>query len=725
MNNLLLDPLTIALCGTIVLVAFFFGIRLLYSTRRLVIQLGDVNSELKQLKPISSYDEEGEVIEPRWNNNPLTIAYQNREKMHNKISATECLKTPWDAYQRSMQLPNENFQLNEGEAPSLRNTMQVKSIFNMEEVVESQMNIRLFTSVPNMLTGLGLLFTFVGLVIGISGASAGLSSANSEDARQSLYPLLSGASIAFTTSIVGIICSMIFSVFEKNRFFKLENEVKQFSSYLATHIEFIDSDKLAAMQLTAIEAQTKALTNFQVDQQRITDETIRRVSEEFRETLLDNAGSEIKELAALISEMNQSMGSNLVSFTENQIKVGNATEELTNTLQTSIVSVTEQLRSSADEMGVREEERISRVVKTFEDAGNDVARVIGNCTADIEEQLYAQSKTSLGNIKQASDVFTRSMSESAQLLETIPDKITSASEQSIQESAQQLQILMDQKLENIGERSAAIEKQLQSQSESSLENIKQASEWFGKTMADSAKLLEDIPGKITLASEQSVKESSQQLQSLMTELMPETVAQVSSSLGQQVNSLMLQVGKAENNLGNILGEFPELTIQLKKLNQELLGNAQVIGKLHESTRVSLSDFNNTSDSMRESIAQMSEANTHSAELAKNYSALLNGIQEVAKDVSDSSGSSKDTIIKLQHMLEQQSNVGNTIKEALDSSLTQLHTGLIDYAKLTNEHMSSLDQDASKVSSHLVEAIQEVNILVKDIALANNRMSGAV
>jgi len=651
MNNLLLDPLTIALCGIIVLVAFLFGIRLLYLTRRLVIQLGDVNSELKQFKAITEYDEAGDIIEQCWNNNPLTIAYQNRDKMHKKISATECLKTPWDAYQRSMQLPNEHFQLNEGEAPSLRNTMQVKSIFNMEEIIERQINIRLFTSVPNMLTGLGLLFTFVGLVIGISGASSGLSSADAEAARQSLNPLLKGASIAFSTSIVGIICSMIFSIIEKNRFFKLENEVKQFSSYLATHIDFIDSDKLAAMQLTAIEAQTKALANFQVDQQRITDETIRRVSEEFRETLLDNAGSEIKELATLISEMNQSMGSNLESFTDNQIKVGNATEELTNTLQKSIVSVTDQLRNSAVEMGVREEDRISRVVKTFENAGNDVARVIGNCTADIEEQLYAQSKTSLANIKQASDLFTRSMSESAELLGTIPDKITSASEQ-------------------------------------------------------------------------SVKESSQQLQSLMTELLPETVAQVSSSLGQQVDSLMLQVGNAENNLSNILAEFPDLTIQFKKLNQELVGNAQVIGKLHESTRVSLSDFNNTSEGMRENITQISKANTHSADLAKNYSALLNGIQEVAKDVSDSSGLSKDTIINLKHMLEQQSNVGKTIKEALDSSLSQLHKGLSDYAKLTNEHMSSLDQDASKVSSHLVEAIQEVSTLVKDIAITNNRMSGA-
>jgi predicted nucleic acid-binding Zn-ribbon protein len=404
------------------------------------------------------------------------------------------------------------------------------------------------------------------------------------------------------------------------------------------------------MQLTAIEAQTKALADFKVDQQRITDETIQRVSEEFRETLLDNAGSEIKELSTLISEMNQSMESNLASFTENQIKVGNATEELTNTLQTSIVSVTEKLRSSADEMGSREEERINRVVKTFENAGNDVARVIGSCTADIEEKLYSQSKISL-------------------------------------------------------------------------ENIKKASELFSKTMSDSAQLLEDIPGKITVASEQSVKESSLQLQSLMTKLLPEIVAQVASSLGKQVDSLMLQVANAENNLGNILGEFPELTIQFKKLNQELVGNAQVIGKLHESTRVSLSDFNNTSESMRESIVKMSEANSHSAELAKNYSALLNGIQEAAKDVTSSSGSSKDSIMKLEHMLAQQTSVGKTITEGLDNSLLQLHTGLNDYAKLTNEHMSSLDKDASKVSSHLVEAIQEVNILVKDIALANNRMNG--
>jgi len=723
MNSIFLDPLTIAFCAIIALGAVVFALVLWYSTRRLMIQLHEVNSELKQFKPINEFDDEGEIIEQPWSNSPLTVAYQNREKMHSKIAATECLKMPWAAFQRSMQLPSENFDLKENQAPSLRNTMQVKSLFNMEEVIERQINVRLFTSVPNMLTGLGLLFTFVGLVIGIGEASSGLSSANIEAAKQSLNPLLSGASIAFTTSIMGIICSMIFSLFEKQRFFKLENEVEQFSSYLASHIEFIDSDKLATMQLAAIEAQTKALTGFQVDQQRITDETIRRVSEEFRETLLGNAGSEIKELASLIAEMNQSMSSNLASFTDNQIKVGKATEELTNALQTSIVNVTDQLRNSADEMGEREEQRISRVVKTFEDASNDVARVIGNCTADIEEQLYAQSRSSLENIKQASDSFRRTMTDSAQLLESIPEKITLASEQSVQESGKQLQSLMEQQLSVIGNRTILIEEQLHLQSQSSLENIKLASEWFGKTMADSAQLLEVIPEKITLASEQSVQESSQQLQTLMTQLLPETVAQVSSSLGQQVDSLMSQVGKAENNLGSILEEFPELTTQLKKLNQELVGNAQVISKLHESTKLSLSDFNNTSHSMSESITKMSEANTYSAELAKNYIALLKGIQEVAQDVSDSSVSSKHTATKLKQMLVEQGNVGETIKQALDSSLSQLHTGLSDYAIMTNEHMSSLDHDASKVSSHLVEAIQEVNVLVKDIARANSRMSG--
>lgn len=651
MINIILDPLTIYFCSFILLGAVISAFTLWLSTRKLITQLQAANTELKQYKPINEFDENGDLIEQPWSSNPLTIAYQNREKMHSKISTIECLKSTWEGYQRSMQLPGVNFELKPSQAPTLRNTMQVSNVFNMENIVEPQINLRLFTSIPNMLTGLGLLFTFVGLVIGIGNASLGLSSADIDSAKQSLNPLLTGASIAFTTSIVGIICSMVFSMFEKSRFFKLEKEVKKFSDYLASHIEFIDSDKLAAMQLEAIETQTKALANFQFDQQRITDETIKRVSKEFRDTLLDKAGSEIKDLAELISEMNKSMSVNLSSFTENQIKVGKATEQLTKAMQTSMLSVTKQFSDSADEMGAREEERINRIISTFETAGNNVSRVISSSTAEIEENLFVQSRVTIDNMSQASELYRQTMNSSVELLANIPERITNATEQSIKQSAMQLQGLMEQ-------------------------------------------------------------------------LLPDIVAKVSESLGQQVDSFMSQISDAESHLAVMLEEFPSVVEQLGKLNKELVGNAQVIGKLHDVTKKSLTTFNNTSDSLAESVSNMTEANHSSAEVAKTYQELLKGIQEAAKNASDFSQSSAQTAVKLKQALSEHSHLGDNIKSAIEASMNQLHLGLGEYASLTNKHMSALDHDASKVSGHLVEAIKEIDLLVKDIAKTNTRLSGA-
>lgn len=62
--------------------------------------------------------------------------------------------------------------------------------------------------VPGTLTGIGVLGTFVGLLLGIG--SVGFSSA--EAALESIQTLLSGINIAFYTSIAGIIMSILFNI---------------------------------------------------------------------------------------------------------------------------------------------------------------------------------------------------------------------------------------------------------------------------------------------------------------------------------------------------------------------------------------------------------------------------------------------------------------------------------------------------------------------------------
>lgn len=66
----------------------------------------------------------------------------------------------------------------------------------------------LVNQVPGMLTSLGILGTFIGLLIGIRGI--GFSTVN--DALTSVQTLLSGIQMAFYTSIAGVILSLIFNI---------------------------------------------------------------------------------------------------------------------------------------------------------------------------------------------------------------------------------------------------------------------------------------------------------------------------------------------------------------------------------------------------------------------------------------------------------------------------------------------------------------------------------
>ena len=66
----------------------------------------------------------------------------------------------------------------------------------------------LVSQVPSMLTSLGILGTFIGLLIGIRGI--GFSSVT--DALSSVQTLLSGIQMAFYTSIAGVILSLVFNI---------------------------------------------------------------------------------------------------------------------------------------------------------------------------------------------------------------------------------------------------------------------------------------------------------------------------------------------------------------------------------------------------------------------------------------------------------------------------------------------------------------------------------
>ena len=136
-----------------------------------------------------------------------------------------------------------------GSSDPIRNTSEVSAYLNDTTIIFPRISFGFYQSVPNLLTGLGILGTFIGLAFGVGAASAGLSSSDPGEITSSLQQLLDGASLAFLTSIIGIACSILFVPVD--RFFsrRLHLAVDEWVAAIEARLERVTPEGVALEQL--------------------------------------------------------------------------------------------------------------------------------------------------------------------------------------------------------------------------------------------------------------------------------------------------------------------------------------------------------------------------------------------------------------------------------------------------------------------------------------------
>lgn len=93
--------------------------------------------------------------------------------------------------------------------------------FNEKNLMASNSNFKLINSIPNILVGLGILGTFVGLTYGISNFNTG----TTEEIKNSIQVLLAGMGTAFISSIYGMFFSLLFTFLEKIQINSLHHSI--------------------------------------------------------------------------------------------------------------------------------------------------------------------------------------------------------------------------------------------------------------------------------------------------------------------------------------------------------------------------------------------------------------------------------------------------------------------------------------------------------------------
>lgn len=184
----------------------------------------------------------------------------------------------------------------------LFNTLDAAHFFNTSSLAMGLTDNRLLAAVPGFLTAIGVIGTFAGLQMGL--ASLELSkSANVEILQAGIGNMISGASIAFLTSVWGVFTSVTFNFIEKS----LERGIRKRISDLQNRIDYLYPRITAEQSLVAI-----------ADHSRTSNETLQglaeKIGDRLQEALIQTTDS-IR--SGLEDSLNQIMGPAIQSLVEN------------------------------------------------------------------------------------------------------------------------------------------------------------------------------------------------------------------------------------------------------------------------------------------------------------------------------------------------------------------------------------------------------------------------
>ncbi len=110
--------------------------------------------------------------------------------------------------------------------PRIFSTCRAEEIFTQDMLLSHRVNLAFYSQLPSLVTGIGLLLTFLALFIGLSKLHA-----DGHDIT-GIQGLINGLAGKFLTSIVGLIAANLFTLIEKPMIFRLMNEHHTFLGLL-------------------------------------------------------------------------------------------------------------------------------------------------------------------------------------------------------------------------------------------------------------------------------------------------------------------------------------------------------------------------------------------------------------------------------------------------------------------------------------------------------------
>ena len=233
-------------------------------------------------KMISATDEIAHTLEElsSFSQEDAALRY---EDVRGIVRKNEILSAAWNDFDRSVVK-----WMNADNRHEVFSVVDAGDIFSFSAVTKT-MSISYWQNFGGVFTGVGILGTFVGLVVGLNGVD--LTSSDVSVLKDGIGNLLGGISLAFVTSLIGILFALIYGGFHQHYLAKLQTAVTRFAARIEALYPRRSAEWWLAESHRQSEEQTKTLKNLSQD-----------VASSLADLLAEQMNSGVAELCGKLDE---------------------------------------------------------------------------------------------------------------------------------------------------------------------------------------------------------------------------------------------------------------------------------------------------------------------------------------------------------------------------------------------------------------------------------------
>jgi len=519
------------------------------------------------------------------------LAFNRREiRERAKALDPEVIGPLWQEFDETLVLSSDN--------ENLFNTYDASHFFNNFTLAPGLTQSRLLAATPSFLVAIGVLGTFVGLTVGLN--SLNLDSRSDIDTlRDGIDGLISGAAVAFMTSVWGVAASIILNLVEK---FTERHALRGITS-LQHSIDFLYPRISPEQSLVAIAEHGKhSREALQELHERIGDrlqETVEGISESMQE--------------ALANTLNSIMGPAIDSL------VSHSTEQSTAALE-ALVS---QFMNGMGEAGRSQNDLMNRAAERMESSVGEMSSKLAGLTTQLGQQQHRQEEASKQQLEAMDDQISRMVVFSTENQQQISREFQILLQQLRDESSAVQQAAMqreDERNQQLGDHVRTI-----SESQASLlENLTQS---VVETQRQSSQMAEQhsvLMEKLSTIS-QAMSSSSQHMDSTANQLglLASKVESTSRLLGERIETLAQRLGEISEHNDRVARQLEEQRGALTQLQNDMSSAVSAYREAAQLNNESFGELERQQKSFLESVR------TEFNQLGEGLSKQVRGIEEQA------------------------------------------------------------------------------------------------